>query len=196
MGLAMPWGMPTTIPQGFLSNPQTACGGAVLEVEMANTTEVDTDLLEIGTDPEEWIDIDTISGLEMQVRYLSPEVIRGLRKRATSKVRNKSTRQMEDVVDDDKLAKAMVKHVVRDWRGMTVERLEQLVPLSAASSAKIKKLGKKGLPYSEDYLEVLLDNAYGGQFLQTVIEISMDLGVMKDIARERLSKNSGGSSDT
>lgn len=151
--------------------------------------ETDTDLLVIGSDPEEWIEIDQIPGLDMQVRYLAPETIRGLRKRCTTKRRNKNTRQMEDYVDEDKLAKLMVKHVVRDWRGMTVERLEQLVPLADESRAKIKKLGKKGLPFSEDYLEILLDNAYGGQFLQTVIEISMDLGEMKEIERVRLSKN-------
>jgi len=153
------------------------------------------DLLIIGSDPEEWIEIDEVRGLDMLVKYLSPETIRSLRKRATTKQRNKATRQMEDVVDDDKLAKMMVKHVVLDWRGMTVDALEKLVPLTPESRKNIGKL-KKGLPFSEEYLELLLDNAYGGQFLQTVIEVSMDLGLMKEIERERLSKNSKGSSAT
>ena len=153
-------------------------------------------LLSIGEDPCAWVEVPGYPGFDMYIKYLTPEVIRGLRRRATTAKRNKQTRAMEDSVNDELLSKLMVKEIIMEWRGLSLKHLDKLVELSPEARASIEKQKDKCLPFDEDDLETLVDNTYSREFMENILDLATDLQAFREIQKTVTAKNSGGSSPT
>jgi hypothetical protein len=147
-------------------------------------------ILSIGESPKAWIQIQGFDGFDLEIEYLSPPVVKELSKQATIRKLNKLTRQMEETVDNELLAKLMTKRMIRNWRGLTVKILSQIVPLSSEAAAKIEKEHGGELPYSPEDLEILTDNSYSRVYMDAVMESVVDLQIMRELEKKGLEKNS------
>jgi transcription termination factor NusB len=146
-------------------------------------------LISTGDAPEVWAEVNPeFPDFEVLVQYLSPAAAKKISEAATSKQVNRKSRQVEDVTDNDKYARLMIKEMVRDWRGLQLGYLEQMVPLSEDSRKSIKKEGGE-VPFSVEDLEFLADNTYARSFLDGVMELSMDLEAMVRAQRMSAEKN-------
>lgn len=136
-------------------------------------------LIEIGADPEVWAEVNpAFPGFEVKVRYLSPGSAKKINEQATSKQVNRRTRQMEDAVDNERYARLMVKSMVMDWRGLKLEHLEEMLPLTETAKDAVRAAGGE-VPFSADDLEMLADNSYSRSFLDGVLDLATDLEAMQ-----------------
>lgn len=146
-------------------------------------------LISTGDAPEVWAEVNPeFPEFEVLVQYLSPTAAKKISDAATTKQVNRRTRQIEDVVDNEKYARLMVKEMVQDWRGLKLDYLEQMVPLSDESRKAIAKEGGE-VPFSADDLAFLSDNTYARSFLDGVMALSMDLEAMVRAQRMTSEKN-------
>ncbi len=148
-------------------------------------------LLEVGNEPEVWIQVHGYEGFDVLIKYVTPQNIRSLNDQATSKTLNRQTRAMEDTVDQDLLGKLMVEEMVQNWRGLTIEHLEKMMPLSAESKKAIKAAGGE-LPFTPVDLKTLTDYAYSKDFMDVVMELATDLEALREAEEVQRSKNSDG----
>ena len=148
-------------------------------------------ILSIGEALKVWVQVPGYPGWDVLVQYLTPAKVKLLSEDATTKKLNRQTRQMEDKVDNEILAKLMTKAMILDWRGLTTAMLRDLVPVPDAVNAKLEKEHGGKLPFSPEDLEVLVENTYSRSFMDTVMECATDLHTMREMEKRALEKNSG-----
>ena len=77
-----------------------------------------------------------------------------LRKKCTSQKFDRRTRQLEEILDEDKFVKFFTKASVKNWKGLTVEHTSSLMLISADAENK-----DTDVPFSEENAETLVANS-------------------------------------
>lgn len=115
-----------------------------------------------------WIDYPTGDGFSVLVCNLSRPELRKLTKKCTSKQYDRSARTMVEKFDDDKFVEEFAKAVIKDWKGLTLEQLNDLVLIDLEGQDP-----KTELPYSQEHAEALITNST--EFDNWLNEVAFDL---------------------
>jgi hypothetical protein len=146
-------------------------------------------ILKAKSDLTLWVDVPGFLDFEIKVKYLTPANIKVIRDKATKTQLNKQTRQMEEVVDDDLMARYMVREMIQDWRGLTVKTLQTMMPLSEESATAINEEYDGELPFTNEDLETLVDFTYSRSFMDRVTELSTDMEEWRRVEEESTGKD-------
>jgi len=74
-----------------------------------------------------WVEFPGLDGFEVELANLSRKELIALRKRCTSNKFNRKTRAFEERLDDDKFIVEFTTATVKNWRGLKLKYLEDLV---------------------------------------------------------------------
>lgn len=74
-----------------------------------------------------WVEFPGLTGFEVEVVNLSRKELQNLRKRCISQKLDRKTRQMEEVLDEEKFVQYFTQAVIKNWKGLTLEHLETLI---------------------------------------------------------------------
>jgi hypothetical protein len=88
-----------------------------------------------------------MDGFKVTLCFMTRDELLKIRKKATTKVINKKTRQMEDDVDSDLFQELYIKSILKYWKGLKYKYVNKFLPLDMS-----------GLD-EEDELEFTPDNA-------------------------------------
>lgn len=92
-----------------------------------------------------WIDYPGLPGFEVEVNHLSRAEFTKLRKTCVSTKINRSTRQPEEVLNEDLFAKEFTKAVLKSWKGLKLAYLEDLLLVDISGSDP-----ESEVPYDEE----------------------------------------------
>ena len=101
-----------------------------------------------------WMDFPGLDGFSVEVANLSRKELMSLRKKCTSQKFDRRTRQLEEILDEDKFVKFFTKASVKNWKGLTVEHTSSLMLISADAENK-----DTDVPFSEENAETLVANS-------------------------------------
>ena len=101
-----------------------------------------------------WVEFPGLDGFEVELANLSRKELLALRKRCTENKFNRKTRGFEESLNDEKFVKEFTESTVKNWRGLKLSYLEDLllVDLSGQDS-------KAELPYSDENAQQLVENS-------------------------------------
>ena len=74
-----------------------------------------------------WIEFPGSEGFEVEVANLSRKELLGLRKRCIKTKFDRKTHQAVEELDEDKFVHEFTKATVKDWRGLKLKYLEELI---------------------------------------------------------------------
>ena len=114
------------------------------------------------------IDYPGIDGFEVDLCYLSREELLKVRNKCLSQKFNKKTRSFEEQLDEDKFLTQYVKGVIKGWKGLKYENLQELLLVDIED-----KDPDTELEFTQDNAEVLMRNST--DFDSWVTEIVSDL---------------------
>ena len=100
------------------------------------------------------IDFPGYSGMSVDLCYLAREELLKLRKKCVTTKFNKKTRQPEEILDEEKFLTEYVKAVIKDWSGLKLRYLEELLLVDVADLDP-----ESELPYTQDNAELLMKNS-------------------------------------
>ena len=103
---------------------------------------------------EVWVDFPGLSGFKIKIANLSRKELLALRKRCTTQKFDRKTRQLTEVLDEDKFIVEFTEAVVKSWEGLTLAHLETLLLIDTEG-----KDMEEELPYSKDNAEVLVSSS-------------------------------------
>ena len=103
---------------------------------------------------EVWVDFPGLSGFKIKIANLSRKELLALRKRCTTQKFDRKTRQLTEVLDEDKFVIEFTEAVVKGWEGLTLAHLETLLLIDTEG-----KDMEEELPYSKDNAEVLVSSS-------------------------------------
>ena len=83
-----------------------------------------------------WVDFSGLDGFSVEVANLSRKELNRVRKICTTSKFNRKTRQLEEVLDDDKFVIEFTKVTVKGWKGLTIDHLEGLLLIDAGDEDK------------------------------------------------------------
>ena len=93
-------------------------------------------------------------GMTVDICYLAREELVKLRKRCLSNKWDKKTHQLTEELDEDKFLIEYCKAVIKGWKGLKYQYLEELLLVDVSSFDPDDEL-----PYSKDNAELLMKNA-------------------------------------
>lgn len=121
--------------------------------------------------PEFFVSIAYASKFAMnQIREASKEVFTDFRR----------GREPIEQLNDEKLRSAYAEWIIKDWRGLTVEKLRQLIP--GVETAE-KTEGEKEIPYNHEIAVALLESSI--EFENWVIGIATEIRNYSKIAEQK-----------
>ena len=100
------------------------------------------------------IDFPGHKGMTVDLCYLAREELVKLRKSCISSKWNKKTHQPEERLDEEKFLVEYCKAVIKGWKGLKYQYLEELLLVDVSSFDPDDEL-----PYSKDNAELLMKNA-------------------------------------
>lgn len=100
------------------------------------------------------IDFPGYSGMSVDLCYLAREELLKLRKKCVTTKFDKKTRQPEEILDEEKFLTEYVKAVIKDWSGLKLRYLEELLLVDVADLDP-----ESELPYTQDNAELLMKNS-------------------------------------
>tara|TARA_B100000123_G_scaffold269765_1_gene246466 strand:+ start:205 stop:651 length:447 start_codon:yes stop_codon:yes gene_type:complete len=101
-----------------------------------------------------WVEFPGLEGFEVELANLSRKELGNLRKKCTTNKFNRKTRMFEDSLDENKFVKEFTAATVKNWKGLKLGYLEDLVLVDLANQDK-----EKELPFSEANAEHLVENS-------------------------------------
>ncbi len=126
-----------------------------------------------------WIDFSGLDGFSVEVVNLSRKELTALRKKCTTTKFNRRTRQPEENLDEEKFVTEFSNASIKNWKGLTLEHLQDLVLIDTAG----KDLSEE-LQYTPENAELLVANS--SEFDTWLNEVVFDLDNFR-------SKSKGGS---
>jgi len=81
-----------------------------------------------------WVDYPGIRDFEVEIAHLSRAQSIALRKKCTITKFDRKTRQPEESLDEDKFIAEFAKTVIKNWRGLKVKHLEELLPVDLSQA--------------------------------------------------------------
>lgn len=115
-----------------------------------------------------WVDFPGLSGFSVEVANLSRKELINLRKRCVYSKFDKKSRQPVEQLDEDKFISEFAASTVKNWKGLTLKNLEQLILVDTEG----KDLEQE-LPYTKENAETLIANS--SEFDQFINEVAFDL---------------------
>jgi len=112
----------------------------------------------------------------VKIAYASKFILTNIREIARESFTNPRTREREERLNDDKLRSEYARQIIIDWRGLTGEKLQRILP-------GLKIVGKdKGedIPYSSVIAEALLEVSL--EFENWAIDMATDVENYSHIA--------------
>lgn len=74
-----------------------------------------------------WVDFPDLEGFSVELTYLSRKELTAIRKRNTHTKFDRRTRTSNEVLDEDKFLKDFVEATIKNWKGLTLKHLSELV---------------------------------------------------------------------
>ncbi len=115
-----------------------------------------------------WVEFPGLDGFEVELANLSRKELIALRKRCTSNKFNRKTRAFEEVMDDDKFLKEFTNSTVKNWKGLKLKYLEDLVLVDLATNDP-----ESEMEYTDDNALILVENS--NEFDNWLNEVVFDL---------------------
>ena len=128
-----------------------------------------------------WIDFPGLDGFSVEVTNLSRKELTNLRKRCTSQKFDRKTRQLSEVLDEDKFVEEFARGVIKSWKGLTLEHLETLILIDTGDQDPSTEVN-----YSEDNAEQLVSNST--EFDTWLNEVVFDLDNFRGRSKARVPK--------
>ena len=115
-----------------------------------------------------WVEFPGLDGFEVELANLSRKELVALRKKCTQNKFNRKTRGFEELLDDEKFVKAFTEATVKNWKGLKLLYLEDLllVNLEGQNTASF-------LDYTEENALLLVENS--SEFDNWLNEVVFDL---------------------
>ena len=115
-----------------------------------------------------WVEFPGLVGFEVELANLSRKELNNLRKRCTINKFNRKTRQFEDELNDDKFVIEFTKATVKNWKGLKLEFLQDLLLVDLAGQDP-----KTEMEFSEENARTLVENST--EFDNWLNEVVFDL---------------------
>ena len=115
-----------------------------------------------------WAEFPGLDGFEVELANLSRKELLALRKKCTQNKFNRKTRAFEESMDDEKFVKEFTQATVKNWRGLKLSYLEDLL-LVDISNQNPEDL----LDWSEENAIQLVENS--SEFDNWLNEVVFDL---------------------
>jgi hypothetical protein len=115
-----------------------------------------------------WVDFPGLDGFEVELANLSRKELVNLRKKCTSNKFNRKTRAFEEILDDEKFVKEFAGATVKNWKGLKLSYLEDLILVDL----KGQDLNKE-MEYTFENALVLVENS--SEFDNWLNEVVFDL---------------------
>ena len=115
-----------------------------------------------------WVEFPGLEGFEVELANLSRKELVNLRKRCTTNKFNRKTRMFEDSLDETKFVDEFTKATVKNWKGLQLGYLEDLVLVDLKGQDK-----EAELPYDLDNAKLLVENST--EFDNWLNEVVFDL---------------------
>ena len=115
-----------------------------------------------------WVEFPGLDGFEVELANLSRKELVNLRKRCTTNKFNRKTRQFEDELNDDKFVVEFTKATVKDWKGLKLGYLEDLILVDLKGENPDDEM-----EYTQENAQVLVENS--SEFDNWLNEVVFDL---------------------
>ena len=115
-----------------------------------------------------WVEFPGLDNFEVELANLSRKELLALRKRCTENKFNRKTRGFEESLNDEKFVKEFTEATVRNWRGLKLTYLEDLLLVDLKGQDE-----KALLPYSDENAQQLVENS--SEFDNWLNEVVFDL---------------------
>ena len=115
-----------------------------------------------------WVEFPGLDDFEVELANLSRKELVALRKRCTQNKFNRKTRAFEEVLDDDKFLEQFTDATVKNWKGLKLKYLEDLVLVELGSNDP-----EKEMEYTTENAIVLVENS--NEFDNWLNEVVFDL---------------------
>ena len=115
-----------------------------------------------------WVEFPGLEGFEVELANLSRKELTSLRKRCTINKFNRKTRQFEDELNDEKFVVEFSRATVKNWKGLKLGYLEDLLLVDLKGQDK-----EKELDYTEENAIQLVENS--SEFDNWLNEVVFDL---------------------
>tara|TARA_B100000131_G_scaffold109311_1_gene106262 strand:- start:13458 stop:13910 length:453 start_codon:yes stop_codon:yes gene_type:complete len=132
-----------------------------------------------------WIDFAGLDGFSIEIANLSRKELNSIRKKCTTSKFNRKTRQIEEILDDDKFVKEFTKGTIKNWKGLSLEHLETLLLIDAGDKDKSEEVA-----YSRENAEILVGQST--EFDTWLNEVVFDLENFRDRPKTEVPRKTGG----
>lgn len=122
-----------------------------------------------------WVDFPGLPGFSVQVVNLSRKELQNLRKRCITQKLDRKTRQMEEVLDEEKFVEYFTQSTIRNWKGLTLENLESLILIETEGKDMSQEL-----EFSADNAQILV--AQSAEFDTWLNEVVFDLDNFRTVS--------------
>jgi hypothetical protein len=131
-----------------------------------------------------WIDFAGLDGFSIEIANLSRKELTGIRKKCTTSKFNRKSRQIEEVLDDDKFVREFTKGTIKNWKGLSLEHLETLLLIDAGDTDKSEEV-----PYRRENAEILVSQST--EFDTWLNEVVFDLENFRDKPKGEVPRKTG-----
>lgn len=115
-----------------------------------------------------WVEFPGLDGFEVELANLSRKELQNIRKNCIQNKFNRKTRQFEESLDDEKFVKEFAEKTVKNWKGLKLKYLEDLI-LVDLTGQDVEKV----LDFTEDNAYLLVENS--SEFDNWLNEVVFDL---------------------
>ena len=116
------------------------------------------------------------------LNYLSREKLTKIRNACLTRKRSRSSKEMEEIIDNDKFTELYCDAAVKDWKGLKIKHLKELMLVDISDENENDEV-----PYTpEDALALLQNSTTFDQFLT---DIMVDITTFQEAADEKEVKN-------
>ena len=131
-----------------------------------------------------WVDFPGLEGFEVELANLSRKELVNLRKKCTTNKFNRKTRGFEESLDEDKFVKEFSEATIKNWKGLKLSYLEDLVLVDL----KNQDLDKE-LDFSSENAQLLVENS--SEFDNWLNEVVFDLDNFRTREQRKDSQKTG-----
>ena len=131
-----------------------------------------------------WVEFPGLIGFEVELANLSRKELVNLRKKCTINKFNRKTRQFEDELNDDKFVIEFTKARVKNWRGLKLDFLEDLLLVDLKGQDP-----ETQMDYSEENAQTLVENS--SEFDNWLNEVVFDLENFRSKEQEDNTEKAG-----
>ena len=131
-----------------------------------------------------WVEFPGLDGFEVELANLSRKELIALRKRCTQNKFNRKTRGFEEILDDDKFVKEFTEATVKDWKGLRLKYLEDLVLVDLKGQD-----GEASLEWSMENAQQLVENS--NEFDNWLNEVVFDLENFRSAEQAKIKRQVG-----